>query len=210
VTVAAVVVAGSADEALADAAGRPAARRIAELAWAGGATPIVVVAPDADGQVAAALGGSEAELVVGVPPDAPGVGDGVRQAVAKVGATAAVLIWPASHPWVGAETITSLIEAHGRTQEAILRPTWDGASGWPVLAPVDALPAVDAADASALLAGLVGDGRAVVKLDLGDPGVVIGIDTPIEALPPYRGPAGPMAAPPDWGAAVSDLADEGS
>jgi CTP:molybdopterin cytidylyltransferase MocA len=209
VTVAAVVLAGSVEEALADAAGRPAARRIAELAWAGGATPIVVVAPDAEGRVAAALAGSEADLAAGVPPAAPRIGDGVGQALSSVGATAAILIWPASHPWVGAETITSLIEAHGRTPEAIMRPTWAGAPGWPVLLPLDALGAIDAVDAPTLMAGLASVGRAVVDLDLGDPGVALGIDTPIEALPAYRGPAGPLAPPPDWGAAVSDLTDEG-
>ena len=42
-TVAAVILAASPASALAVAAGQPSVRRIAELAWAGGALPIVVV-----------------------------------------------------------------------------------------------------------------------------------------------------------------------
>ena len=45
-TVAAVILCASAEGALADTAGRPAVRRMVETAWAGGATPMVVVAPD--------------------------------------------------------------------------------------------------------------------------------------------------------------------
>ena len=45
-TVAAIVIAATPVAALADAAGTPAVRRIADTAWAGGATPIVVVAHD--------------------------------------------------------------------------------------------------------------------------------------------------------------------
>ena len=62
-TVAAVVVAADADEALADAAGRVAARRIVDAAWAGGALPIIVVSADPDGRLAAALVGSPAQLL---------------------------------------------------------------------------------------------------------------------------------------------------
>ena len=56
-TVAAVILYARPEGALADAAGRPAVRRAVESAWAGGATPIVVVSFDPDGAVAAALEG---------------------------------------------------------------------------------------------------------------------------------------------------------
>ena len=59
-TVAAVILSASAEGALADTLGQPRVRRLADLAWSGGALPIVVVSPDPDGLVAAALAGSEA------------------------------------------------------------------------------------------------------------------------------------------------------
>ena len=62
-TVAAVVLPAGAEEALADAAGPTAVRRIVELAWAGGALPIIVVLADAAGDVSAALEGTPARLV---------------------------------------------------------------------------------------------------------------------------------------------------
>ena len=52
-TVAAVILAASPDSALADADGQPAARRIAEAAWSGGAIPVVLVSFDPEGRVAA-------------------------------------------------------------------------------------------------------------------------------------------------------------
>ena len=38
--------------------------------------------------------------------------------------------------WVGPETITSLIEAHGTDRDTMLRPGWQGEAGWPVLLPL--------------------------------------------------------------------------
>ena len=54
-TVAAVVLAASPASALVDADGTPGVRRIADTAWAGGATPVVVCSFDPDGAVSAAL-----------------------------------------------------------------------------------------------------------------------------------------------------------
>ena len=59
-TVAAVILSASAEGALAETQGQPRVRRLADLAWSGGAIPIVVVSPDPGGVVAAALAGSEA------------------------------------------------------------------------------------------------------------------------------------------------------
>ena len=60
-TVAAVILAASPASALADAAGTPAARRLADVAWAGGATPVVVCSFDPDGTVAAAAHASSSQ-----------------------------------------------------------------------------------------------------------------------------------------------------
>ena len=51
-TVAAVVLSASAEGALADTLGQPRVRRLADLAWSGGALPVMVLSPDPDGAVA--------------------------------------------------------------------------------------------------------------------------------------------------------------
>ena len=137
-TVAAVILSASAEGAVADTLGQPRVRRLADLAWSGGALPIVVVSPDPDGAVAAALAGSEAVYGSPAPAEAGPAGQMVRGAelaLAEVHDTTAVLLWPARLTWVGPETITSLIETHGTDRAAMLRPAWHGEPGWPVLLP---------------------------------------------------------------------------
>ena len=214
-TVAAVILAASAESALADAAGRVSVRRIAETAWAGGAMPLVVVAADPGGRVGAALAGSEAVLV---PPAALETGPagqivrGMRAALELVASTDAALVWPARLTWVDAETVTMLIQAHGLAPADALRPRWEDADGWPVLVPMSLLETVAglAPDRmpDQLIADLAAAGVPLRSLDLGDPGAVIDRGTPIDALPPYAGPAEPLSPPPDWGAAAAESPDD--
>lgn len=214
-TVAAVILAATPASALADAAGQPSVRRIAELAWSGGALPIVVVAADPDGAVAAGLGGTEATLVAPAPEATGPVGQvvrGIRAAAELVAGTDAALVWPARLTWAGAETVTTLIQAHGLDPAAILRPTWEGRSGWPVLVPLVHLAVLAGLLPERMPDALIGDlaaaGLLVRDLDLGDPGTVLDRDTPLEALPAYLGPAEPLRPPPEWGAAAADIPDE--
>lgn len=214
-TVAAVILAASAESALADAAGRASVRRIAETAWAGGAMPLVVVAADPAGDVGAALAGSEAVLVAPAPMETGPAGQivrGIRAAVELVAGTDAALVWPARLTWVDAETVTTLLQAHGLEPASLVRPRWEDAGGWPVLVPVAHLETLAglAADRMPedLVADLVASGVPLWTLDLGDPGAVIDRATPIDALPPYAGPAEPLRPPPDWGAAAADASDE--
>ena len=109
-TVAAVILHARAEGALADAAGRPAVRRAVESAWAGGATPIVVVSFDPDGAVAAALAGSPAVLAEPGPVEGGPVGQiarGMQIAAEQVSDTDGCLIWPGRMAWVDAETVTT-------------------------------------------------------------------------------------------------------
>jgi CTP:molybdopterin cytidylyltransferase MocA len=214
-TVAAVILAASVESALADAAGRPTVRRLVELAWAGGAVPIVVVAPDEDGQVAAALAGSGAVLAEPAPMQGGPVAQIARgMAVARegVGETDAAIVWPARLVWVDAETVTSMIEAHGMDEQSILRPAWRGEAGWPALVPVvhAALLASVAPNRmlNDVLDDLVGLGAPVRLIDLGDPGVIHDRSTPRDELPEYKGPPAPIAAAPEWGAAAADREDD--
>lgn len=220
-TVAAVLIAATPASALADAAGQPAIRRLADLAWSGGALPIVGVGPDPDGAVRAALAGSEATFAEAGTTDRPGPAAllllGFERAEADVSGTTAALAWPAPMAWVGPETVTSLIEAHGTTPDAILRPTFRGEPGWPVLVPATAAAELRAIAASATLAQTVADlaaaGREIRDLALGDPGTVHDMATARADLPAYEGPDQPASGHVhEWGADVAtdadDLADE--
>ncbi len=215
-TVAAVILAASVESAVAEAAGRPAVRRITESAWAGGAVPIVVVAPEHEGAVAVALTGSEAILAEAAPDEAGPVGQirrGIAVAVQRVADTHAALLWPAGMVWVDAETVTSLIQAHGLEPDALLRPTWHEAPGWPVLLPMSRRETLEAVAPSRLpnevLADLEAAGVPIRLLELGDPGVTHGRETARGLLPAYEGPAQPVGGhPPEWGAAAADHPDD--
>ncbi|MBA3959014.1 MAG: NTP transferase domain-containing protein [Chloroflexi bacterium] len=215
-TVAAVVLAATAESAVAEVAGRPAVRRITESAWAGGAVPIVVVSVDREGAVAAALTGSEAVLAEPAPEAGGPVAQmsrGIAVARQTVAGTDAALLWPAGMVWVDAETVTSLIQAHGLDPDALLRPAWRGEPGWPVLIPLTLHDALEALGPShlpnELLAELESAGIPLRVLDLGDPGVTHGRDTTLESLPVYEGPSQPVGGhPPEWGASAADHSDD--
>jgi molybdenum cofactor cytidylyltransferase len=216
-TVAAVILAASPESALADADGMPGVRRIADAAWAGGATPIVVVSFDPEGAVAAALAGAAVTLAEPAPPEhgpKAQMARGADVALSEVGDTDAVLLWPARLAWVGPETVTSLIELHGTSPDELLRPTWDGEPGWPVVLPVAALGALRAVAAErmppSILDDVIAAGVADHRVDLGDPGVAIDVGTARSDLPPYLGPLDPVADHVhEWGAVEADAPDDG-
>jgi len=209
-TVAAVILSATTDGALSDTLGQPRVRRLADLAWSGGALPVMVVAPDPDGAVAAALAGSEAIYGSPAPVEAGPVGQMIRGAelsVDEVRETTAALIWPARMTWVGPETITSLIEAHGAYPTTVLRPAWQGRPGWPVLVPLAHLPALRSITPDLMPPDVIDDLIAAVPsrtLEVGDPGVVHDVSTAPEDLPAYEGPPEPLAAHThEWGADVA-------
>lgn len=214
-TVAACILAASDETALRDVEGTPNVRRLVDLAWAGGALPVIVVSPDPDGAVALALAGAPVVLGAPAPAEAGPAGQmarAVELACSEVDATDAALIWPARMGWLDAETVTSLIEAHGADRDTLLRPAFRAAPGWPILLPVGRLPALRALAAD-LTPAAISDALAAVvpsrAIDLGDPGIVLGLDTPRDGLPPFEGPPEP---PPgrrhEWGALVAAGPDE--
>ena len=124
-TVGAVIVPDGVSEALADATGRPAVRRIVDAAWAGGALPIVVVACDPDGRIAAVLEGSPAALVdPGRASEVRTYRLGAEAAGEAVQETTAVLLWPGRMTWADPETVTSLIGSLNPQLSAILIIGW--------------------------------------------------------------------------------------
>jgi len=216
VTVAAIILAASPESALADAEGAPRVRRLSDAAWAGGAFPIVVVAPDPNGTVAPVLAGAPVTLAEPAPFEGGPVSQivrGVEVAVAEVSGTDAAIIWPARMAWVDPETITSLIEAHGVDPGPILVPGYHGEAGWPVLLPVVYLDRL-----RAVAPGLMPDeilehlrraGVPVRDLDLGDPGSVHDGATRRSELPPFEGPPEPTAGHAhEWGAEIAERPDD--
>jgi len=217
VTVAAIILAANTDSALADADGMASVRRIADVAWSGGATPIIVVAHDPEGTVATALAGSPVTLAEPAPTEAGPAGQmahGIDVALGIVRETGGALIWPARMTWVGPETVTSLIEAHGPNAGALLTPTFDDAPGWPILLPLEALPALRAVGADrmppTIPAELAAAGVPQRLLALGDPGTTHDRETPRSDLPPYAGPSEPAGGHVhEWGAVMADEPDDG-
>ena len=216
-TVAAIILANSPESALADADGMPSVRRIADVAWSGGATPIVVVAHDPNGAVAAALAGSPVTLAEPAPIEHGPAGQmvrGIEVAVDIVRETSGAFIWPARMTWVGPETVTSMIEAHGPSAGALLTPTYENEPGWPVLLPLEALPALRAVAPDhmppAIPPDLIASGVKQRLLALGDPGTTHDRDTPRADLPPYAGPSEPAGGHVhEWGAVMADEPDDG-
>jgi CTP:molybdopterin cytidylyltransferase MocA len=205
-TVGAVVVSARIEEALADASGRIAVRRIVDAAWAGGALPIIVVSvDDAEGGVTSALEGSPATRID--PRGRSGAAAyrvGAQAALDAVQETRAVLLWPGRMTWVDPETVTSLIEAHGRAPHQVIRPQRAGQAGWPALVPTGRIEEVLGET------GVVGldDRLAEISsdtLELGDPGSVLGNEVALDSLPDYAGPPEPVGGPPpEWGAAAAE------
>jgi CTP:molybdopterin cytidylyltransferase MocA len=109
--------------------------------------------------------------------------------------------------WVGPETVTSLIEAHGAYPAAVLQPAWRGEAGWPVLVPVAHLDVLRGVARDRMPLDVVEDLVGVVRsrtLEVGDPGVIHDVDTAPADLPAYEGPPEPIAAHAhEWGADVA-------
>ncbi len=208
-TVAAVILSASAKGAVEDTLGQPRVRRLADLAWSGGALPIIVVSPDENGGVVKALAGSEAVYGEPAPLERGPAGQmvrGIELAEAEVHDLSAALLWPARLTWVGPETVTSLIEAHGLDRATILQPAWHGEPGWPVLVPIGALAALRAVAPDRMPPAVIADLASTVPIrlvELGDPGVTHDVGTPFGDLPTYEGPPDPPASQAgEWGADV--------
>jgi CTP:molybdopterin cytidylyltransferase MocA len=215
-TVAAVILAASPASALVDADGTPGVRRLVDVAWSGGATPVVVCSFDPEGTIAAVLANAEVTLVDPVDPAGGPVAqivNGIRAASSLTTETEGALVWPARMTWVDAETVTTLIASYGEDRSSVTRPTFEGEPGWPVLLPVRYLEAfaslgVDRMPGD-LFADLEAQGVPFRDIDTGDPGVIHDASTARADLPPYAGPPEPADGHAhEWGVASADDPDD--
>lgn len=214
-TVAAIVLAPPPVTALVDGTGAPLIRGLVDAALAGGAIPLVVVSPDPGGALHAGLAGTEATVVAPAAELEPGVSwyaVGVEVALAGVAGTTAALLWPGRHAWVDPETATSLIEAHGVRPASILRPSYAGEPGFPVLIPTayaSRLAGMTGLHGPEAIDRLAAEGVPVETLELGDPGATHDASTPRALLPPYLGPSEPASGHVhEWGAPAADPPDD--
>ena len=110
--------------------------------------------------------------------------------------------------WVGPETITSLIEAHGTDRGAMLRPAWHGDAGL-AGARADRPPrraARDRARPDAARRHRRPRGRRPDRASSSwaTRASIFDVDTPEADLPPYEGPPDPPAGHThEWGADVT-------
>ena len=215
-TVAAIILSATPEGAVRPVEGRPLVRRLVDAAWSGGAVPVVVVAADPDGAVAAALAGAPVTIAEPAPQEGGPVAQichGIDVAAAEVRETDAALIWPARLAWVDPETLTSLIEAHGITAGELLRPSYDGEAGWPALLPLEHLETLRGLGPQRmpdeLLADLAAAGVPTRTIDVGDPGVRHDVSVAREDLPPYVGPPGPAGGHAhEWGSLAAETRDD--
>ena len=209
-TVAAVVIVPETPAALVPADGEPALRSLAQVAWSGGALPTVVVVAEVSEELRRAVAGLAVTLTSPRPDEPRGIAwfvHGMRTAVETVAETSAALLWPFKFVWVDPETVTSLVEAHGTTPEAIIRAAYGGQPGFPILIPValvDRLAALSGQHGEEAVQSLAAAGVAVRRIELGDPGIVHDISAARADLPPYQGPPEPAGGPPpDWNSALA-------
>ncbi len=205
-TVAALLLPASAEEALTRIDGRPLVRRLVDAAWAGGAVPVIVSVDDPAGDVAAALAGAPATLI----PRGDAL-DGIAAAVREVSETDAVMVWPTAYAWVDPETLTSLIEAHGVKPREVLRPSYEGTAGWPVLVPVQVVVmTTDRPGDRTVEEALAAIEAPVRLLDLGDPGTAHDRSIARSELAPYLGPSSPTSGlTHEWGSPAGQEPDPG-
>ena len=131
---------------------------------------------------------------------------GAELALDEVRDTTAVLLWPARMTWVGPETITSLIEAHGTARDEMLRPAWHGEPGWPVLVPTGHLAALRAIAPDRMPPDVIEDLAAGIPsrlVEVGDPGVVHDVETDRATCRSTRGRPTRRPATPTSGAQTS-------
>jgi len=209
-TVAAVVLVPEPTAALAPADGEPALRRLVQAAWSGGALPTVVVASATPEELSQAVAELCLTLTCPTVDEPHGIAwfvNGMRTAVATVAETSAALLWPFKFVWVDPETVTSLVEAHGATPNAIVRPAYAGQPGFPILIPValiERLATLSGQHGEEAVQSLVSAGVPIRQIELGDPGIVHDIATPRGDLPRYQGPPEPAGGPPpDWNSALA-------
>lgn len=168
-------------KALLDAGGQSFLVRVVSALAAGGCSPVVVVAREAAGAVAAEANAAGAGVAANPDPD-EGPISSIRLALAERGAGMdGCAICPVDHPLVTGATVRSLVACFEEESADIVIPTWRGRRGHPAIFHRRVFPEL-------LDPGLPEGARTVVRRRpsrvrecvVEDAGVIADIDTPSE------------------------------
>jgi molybdenum cofactor cytidylyltransferase len=154
-------------------------RHLIGVFGAGGAAPVVVVTRPDDIELARQV--VEAKGVVAENADPTrGQLSSLQTGVTLIEGTgcAGVLMTPVDLPLISSDVIARLIAAAG-TGSPIVRPTWRGRGGHPVYFGSTLFGELLRADPAIGARGVVrADPGRVLDLEVGDPGILIDVDTP--------------------------------
>jgi molybdenum cofactor cytidylyltransferase len=174
---------GGPNKLLAEIAGRPLLRIVAEEALASRANPVIVVVGHERAEVEKALAGLRVQLVHN-PDFAQGLGSSLKAGIAAVPAEAdGAIVCLGDMPQVDASLINRLIAAFDPDRGAlIVMPTVEGRRGNPVLWSRRFFPDLMAIEGDVGARHFIGRySEAVVEVPLEDKAALVDVDTP-EAL----------------------------
>ena len=169
---------GGRPKATVDVGGRPAVRRILEVArLAGVATAVVVVGRHA-AEIEASLIGESVTLVRNEAWAAGRTGS-LQLGLALIPVDSDVVLWPVDHPFVEAITVRALADTASADPLATwVIPTYEGRGGHPVWLKPAVRSSIAALASDAPLRGLLPRlGPQVLRVAVRDPGVVASTDT---------------------------------
>lgn len=164
-------------KALLQAGGRSFVARLVETLHRGGVRPVVVVIRPEATDVAAEILRAGATPVVNRAPDEGQLSSLVAGLAGVEDVAPAVLVTLVDAPSIGAQAIASLVARASASDAPILRATYRGRHGHPVMFRRSVFGALRRADPN-VGAKAVLRTHTVEDVDVDDPGVVDDIDTP--------------------------------
>lgn len=177
---------GAQNKLLADLAGTPMVRHVAETALATSTRPVLVVVGHMAAEVSAAVAGLDVRLVANAD-FAMGLASSLKAGVRAVPAECdGVMVLLGDMPRIAPEHLDRLLEAFAGKPDTVVVPVHQGRQGNPVLWPrrhfLELLQLDGDAGAKRLIAG---HGAQVREVEIGSDAVLADVDTP-EALARMR------------------------
>jgi len=178
---------GPQNKLIADIAGKPMVRRVAETALASAARPVLVVTGHMAAEVGAALSGLDVTPVAN-PDYATGLASSLKAGIRAVPAGCdGALVLLGDMPRISPEVVGALLEAHAGAPERIVVPVHESRQGNPIIWPrryfTELLQLEGDAGAKRLIAA---HRDAVCESEIATDAIFVDVDTP-EALRGVRG-----------------------
>ena len=170
---------GAHNKLLADIAGKPMVRRVAETTLASRARPVLVVTGHQGPEVAAALAGLDVTLAPN-PDYATGLASSLKAGIRAVPAECdGALILLGDMPRIAPEHVDRLVDAFAAAPDTIVVPVHEGRQGNPVLWPRCYFPALLQLEGDAGAKRLIAAHREHVReVEMGTDAIFVDVDTP--------------------------------